>query len=228
MINLINVSMIYPTGIKALSDVSLRIGKGEFAFLVGPSGAGKSTLVKLILREEQPTRGQILFYGKNIVRMKPREVPFLRRSIGVIFQDFRLLPNKTAAENVSFTLEVAESSRREIEKAVPEALGKVGLADKANSMPSQLSGGEQQRVAMARAIVNNPPLVIADEPTGNLDPETSWEIMHLLQEINKCGTTILMATHDQVIVDRMRKRVVALEAGRVVRDEERGAYGYED
>lgn len=228
MINFINVSMVYPNGTKALTDVSLRIEKGEFVFLVGPSGAGKSTLTKLIFREEQPTRGQILFNGKNISRMKPREVPYLRRSVGVIFQDFKLLPNKTVAENVAFALEVIEASRREIEKAVPDALERVGLAKKAGAMPSELSGGEQQRVGMARAIVNNPPLVIADEPTGNLDPDTSGEIMHLLQEINKCGTTVIMATHAKDIVDGMKKRVVALEKGRVVRDEERGGYGYED
>ncbi|MFA5881848.1 MAG: cell division ATP-binding protein FtsE [Eubacteriales bacterium] len=228
MINFINVSMVYPNGTKALTDVSLRIAKGEFVFLVGPSGAGKSTLTKLIFREEQPTRGQILFNGKNISRMKPREVPYLRRSVGVIFQDFKLLPNKTVAENVAFALEVIEASRREIAKAVPDALERVGLAKKAGAMPSELSGGEQQRVGMARAIVNNPPLVIADEPTGNLDPDTSGEIMHLLQEINKCGTTVIMATHAKDIVDGMKKRVVALEKGRVVRDEERGGYGYED
>ncbi len=228
MINLINVSMVYPNGTKALTDISLRIEKGEFVFLVGPSGAGKSTLTKLIFREEQPTRGQIFFSGRNIARLRPKEIPYLRRSIGVIFQDFKLLPNKTVAENVSFALEVTGASRREIQKAVPEALEKAGLTKKANAMPAQLSGGEQQKAAMARAIVNNPPLVIADEPTGNLDPDTSWEIMNLLQEINKCGTTVLMASHDQVIVNGMRKRVVALEMGRIVRDEERGAYGYED
>ncbi len=228
MINMINVSKIYPNGTKALTDVSLRVEKGEFVFLVGPSGAGKSTLTKLIFREEQPTRGQILFNGKNIARLRPGEVPYLRRNIGVIFQDFKLLPNKTVAENVSFALEVIEASKREIRKSVPEALEMVGLSDKVNAVPSELSGGEQQRVGIARAIVNNPPLIIADEPTGNLDPETSWEIVNLLHEINKCGTTVLMATHDKVIVDGMRKRVVALENGRVVRDEERGAYGYED
>ncbi|PKM82474.1 MAG: cell division ATP-binding protein FtsE [Firmicutes bacterium HGW-Firmicutes-14] len=228
MINMINVSKVYPNGSKALTDITLRIEKGEFVFLVGPSGAGKSTLTKLIFREEQPTRGQLLFHGKNIARYKPREIPFLRRAIGVIFQDFKLLPNKTVSENVAFALEVIEASGREIKKSVPEALELVGLSNKADAMPAQLSGGEQQRVAIARAIVNNPPLVIADEPTGNLDPDTSWEIVHLLQEINKCGTTVLMATHAKEIVDGMRKRVIALEKGRVARDEERGAYGYED
>lgn len=228
MINLINVSMSYPNGTKALTDISLRIHKGEFVFLVGPSGAGKSSLTRLLFREEKPNRGQILFNGKNISRLKSREVPYLRRQMGVIFQDFRLLPNKTVSENVSFALEVIEASRRDIRKLVPEALKMVGLTKKAEMLPSQLSGGEQQRVAIARAIVNNPAVVIADEPTGNLDPDTSWEIVKVLDEINKCGTTILMATHAKDIVNGMRKRVVALEKGRIVRDEERGAYGYED
>jgi len=228
MINMINVSKVYPNGTKALTDITLRIEKGEFVFLVGPSGAGKSTMTKLIFREEQPSRGQILFNRKNISRYKQREIPYIRRAIGVIFQDFRLLQSKTVAENVAFALEVIEASRKEIRKAVPEALELVRLADKADVMPSELSGGEQQRVAIARAIVNNPPLVIADEPTGNLDPDTSWEIVTLLQEINKCGTTIIMATHAKEIVDSMRKRVVALEKGKIARDEERGGYGYED
>ena len=228
MINMINVSKVYPNGTKALTDITLRIEKGEFVFLVGPSGAGKSTMTKLIFREEQPSRGQILFNRKNISRYKQREIPYIRRAIGVIFQDFRLLQSKTVAENVAFALEVIEASRKEIRKAVPEALELVRLTDKADVMPSELSGGEQQRVAIARAIVNNPPLVIADEPTGNLDPDTSWEIVTLLQEINKCGTTIIMATHAKEIVDSMRKRVVALEKGKIARDEERGGYGYED
>lgn len=228
MINFINVSMVYANGTKGLIDVSVRVGKGEFVFLVGPSGAGKSTLTKLILKEETPLRGQILFNGKNISRIKDGDIPYLRRSMGVVFQDFKLLPNKTVTENVSFALEVIEASKREIHKAVPEALKMVGLTQKADALPSQLSGGEQQRVAIARAIVNKPTLVIADEPTGNLDPETSWGIANLLNEINKCGTTILMATHDKNIVDGMRKRVVTMEKCRIVRDEERGAYGYED
>jgi len=228
MIQMTNVSKNYPNGTKALSDVTVRINKGEFVFLVGPSGAGKSTFIKLITREEQASRGQITFNGKNVIRMKPREVPYLRRSIGVIFQDFRLLPNKTVAENVAFALEVIEASRREVKKAVPKALEMVGLTKKAGVLPSQLSGGEQQRVAIARAIVNNPPLIIADEPTGNLDPETSREIMNLLQDINKCGTTVIMATHAKDIVDDLKKRVIAMERGQIVRDEERGAYGYED
>lgn len=228
MIQMVNVSKNYPNGTKALADVTVRINKGEFVFLVGPSGAGKSTFIKAITREEQVSRGHINFNGKNVGRLKPREVPYLRRAVGVIFQDFRLLPNRTVAENVAFALEVIEASSREIKKAVPKALQMVGLEKKADVLPSQLSGGEQQRVAIARAIVNNPPLIIADEPTGNLDPDTSREIMNLLQDINKCGTTIIMATHAKDIVDDLKKRVIALENGRIVRDEERGAYGYED
>jgi len=227
LIQMYNVSKIYPNGVKALTDVSLHIRKGEFVFLVGPSGAGKSTLTKLVFREELPTRGQIMVNGINIVRMKDKEVPFLRRKIGVIFQDFRLLPNKTVYENVAFALEVAEASSKEIKKAVPAVLNLVGLARKAEMLPTELSGGEQQRVSIARAIVNNPVMIIADEPTGNLDPETSWEIMNLLVEINKLGTTIVMATHAKDIVDALQKRVIAIENGRVVRDEQKGAYGYE-
>ena len=228
MINMINVSKIYPSGTKALNDVTLRIEKGEFVFLVGPSGAGKSTLTKLIFREEELTRGQLFFLGKNITRIKPREVPYLRRTIGVVYQDFKLLPNKTVEENVAFALQVIEASKREMKKSVPLALERVRLTNKAKELPAHLSGGEQQRVAIARAIVNNPPLIIADEPTGNLDPETSWEIMNLLQEINTCGTTIIMASHAKEIVNSMRKRVIALEQGRVCREEERGVYGYAD
>ncbi len=226
MLQLYNVTKIYPNSIPALLDVSLRIQRGEFVFLVGPSGAGKTTLTKLILREELPTRGQILFNGKSITRLRPSEVPYLRRRIGVIFQDFRLLPNKTAYENVAFALEVTGASRREIRRAVPAVLARVGLADRAHLFPAQLSGGEQQRVCVARAIVNNPLLLIADEPTGNLDPENSWQLMRLFEEINRGGTTILMATHAWDIVDQMKKRVVALSHGRIVRDEQEGAYGY--
>jgi len=226
VLQLYNVTKIYPNSIPALLDVSLRIQRGEFVFLVGPSGAGKTTLTKLILREELPTRGQILFNGKSITRLRPSEVPYLRRRIGVIFQDFRLLPNKTAYENVAFALEVTGASRREIRRAVPAVLARVGLADRAHLFPAQLSGGEQQRVCVARAIVNNPLLLIADEPTGNLDPENSWQLMRLFEEINRGGTTILMATHAWDIVDQMKKRVVALSHGRIVRDEQEGAYGY--
>ncbi|MBC7106295.1 MAG: cell division ATP-binding protein FtsE [Firmicutes bacterium] len=225
MLQLYNVTKIYPNSIPALLDVTLRIQRGEFVFLVGPSGAGKTTLTRLILREELPTRGQILFNGKSVARLRPSEVPYLRRRIGVVFQDFRLLPNKTAYENVAFALEVTGASRREIRRTVPAALARVGLADRAHLFPAQLSGGEQQRVCVARAIVNNPPLLIADEPTGNLDPENSWQLMRLFEEINRAGTTILMATHAWDIVDRMKKRVVALSRGRIVRDEREGAYG---
>lgn len=227
MIQISNVTKIYPNDVRALIDVTLRIRKGEFVFLVGPSGAGKSTLTKLLYREEFPTRGQIIFNGKSLVRMRPREIPYLRRSIGMIFQDFRLLPQKTVFENVAFALEVIGASKKEIKRAVPAVLGMVGLAEKADVFPGHLSGGEQQRVSIARAIVNNPVLIIADEPTGNLDPETSWELMRLLADINLHGTTIIMATHAWDIVNEMKKRVVELVAGKVVRDEEKGAYRHE-
>lgn len=228
MIHLQNVTKNYPNGVKALSDISVRIGKGEFVFLVGPSGAGKSTLTKLLYREELPTRGQIIIDGKNVVRMRPGAVPYLRRKIGMVFQDFRLLSQKTVAENVAFALEVIGASNREIKKIVPAVLNMVGLSEKAAVFPDHLSGGEQQRVCVARAIVNNPLLIIADEPTGNLDPETSWELMNLFKEINRRGTTIIMATHAWDIVDSMKKRVVELTGGKIVRDEEEGAYRYED
>lgn len=227
MIQLYNVTKTYPSGVKALTDVTLRIRKGEFVFLVGPSGAGKSTLTKLLYREELPSRGQIILNGKNVIRMRPREVPYLRRKIGMVFQDFRLLPQKTVFENVAFALEVIGASGREIKRAVPTVLNMVGLTEKAGVFPDHLSGGEQQRVSVARAIVNNPVLIIADEPTGNLDPETSWELMKLFLDINRRGTTIVMATHAWDIVDAMKKRVVALAGGRIARDEEEGAYRHE-
>lgn len=227
MIQLQNVTKTYLNGAKALIDVTMRVKKGEFVFLVGPSGAGKSTLTKLLYREEVPNRGQIILNGKNVVRMKPREVPYLRRKIGMVFQDFRLLPRKTVAENVSFALEVTGASNKEIKKAVPAVLNMVGLTEKADIFPDHLSGGEQQRVCVARAIVNNPVLLIADEPTGNLDPETSWELMKLFMDINRRGTTIIMATHAWDIVDDMKKRVIELAGGRIVRDEEEGAYRHE-
>jgi cell division transport system ATP-binding protein len=227
LIQLSKVSKIYPNDVRALNGVSLRIRKGEFLFLVGPSGAGKSTLMKLLYREEFPTKGQIIFDGKSLVRMRPREIPYLRRSIGMIFQDFRLLPQKTVFENVAFALEVIGASKREINRAVPAVLAMVGLGEKAGVFPDHLSGGEQQRVSVARAIVNNPVLIIADEPTGNLDPETSWELMKLLADINLHGTTIIMATHAWDIVDYMKRRVVELVDGRIVRDEEKGAYRHE-
>ncbi|MDI6812250.1 MAG: cell division ATP-binding protein FtsE [Desulfitobacteriaceae bacterium] len=227
MIQLNNVTKIYPNGAKALVDINLRISKGEFVFLVGPSGAGKSTLVRLLFREEVPTRGQVTLNGRNLVRMREREVPLLRRTIGVIFQDFKLLPNKTVMENAGFALEVLGVPAKEVQARTRSALDMVGLSHKTRAFPGELSGGEQQRVCVARAIINNPALLVADEPTGNLDPETAWEIMDLLYNINKRGTTVVMATHAKDIVNQMKKRVIAIEKGRIARDEEKGAYGYE-
>lgn len=228
MIHMTNVSKVYSNGSAALADVTVSIEKGDFVFVVGPSGAGKSTFIKVLFREEQPTSGQILVNGRNVAEIKPAEVPYLRRSLGIVFQDFRLLPNKNVYENVAFAMEVIEAPRREILKRVNYVLDLVGLRDKAKTLPTQLSGGEQQRVAIARAIVNNPVLVIADEPTGNLDPDTSWEIMQIFNRINKSGTTIVMVTHDKQMVDAMKKRVIAIEKGRIVRDQVKGVYGYED
>lgn len=224
IIEMVGVSKIYPGGYVALKDINVKIEKGEFVFLVGPTGAGKSTFLKLLFREELPTRGQIFINGKNITRLKPREIPYLRRRLGVVFQDFRLLPQKTVYENVAFAMEVIEAPPKEIKKRVPKVLEMVGLLHKMNSRPHELSGGEQQRTALARALVNNPDVLIADEPTGNLDPDTSWEIMKLLDEINKKGTTLIVATHAKDLVDAMRKRVLHIEGGKLVRDEERGVY----
>ena len=224
MIQFQKVSKVYGNGTTALNDITVNIEKGEFIFLVGPSGAGKTTFMKLVIRNELPSTGQVFVGRKNLSTMRAHEIPVLRRNVGVIFQDFKLLPNKTVFENVAFALEVIESSRKDILKQVPAVLELVGLKDKAKVFPSELSGGEQQRVSLARAIVNRPILLLADEPTGNLDPDTSWGIMDLLIEINKRGTTIIMATHNKVVVDRMRKRVVALESGQIVRDEQRGVY----
>lgn len=228
MIKMIDVSKIYSNGAVALAGVNIEVSRGDFVFVVGPSGAGKSTFIKMIFREVLPTSGSIIVNGKNIVNLTEREVPYLRRSLGIVFQDYRLLPNKTVYENVAFALEVIEAPRREIIKKVPAVLELVGLRHKAKVYPNQMSGGEQQRIAIARAIVNNPVLVIADEPTGNLDPDTSWEIMQIFEQINKSGTTIIMATHAKAIVNEMKKRVVAIEHGYVVRDELKGAYGYEN
>ncbi|HHX23201.1 MAG: cell division ATP-binding protein FtsE [Tepidanaerobacteraceae bacterium] len=224
MIELYGVTKTYPSGQTALKDINLKISKGDFVFIVGPSGAGKSTLIKLLFREVLPTKGQIFFAGKNITRLRPREIPYLRRRIGIVFQDFRLLPEKTVYENVAFAMEVVEASARDIRKRVPQILDRVGLAHKANAKPSELSGGEQQRIAMARALVNNPDILIADEPTGNLDPDTSWEIMKQLDDINKSGTTVVVASHDRELIDSMKKRVIQLENGCLVRDDERGVY----
>lgn len=227
MIEMQDVWKTYPNGTHALQGVSVKIDRNEFVYVVGPSGAGKSTFMKLIYREEVPTKGQISVGGFNIGKLKPRKIPYVRRNIGVVFQDFRLLPRMTAYENIAFAMEVIEAPKKVIKKRVNEVLDLVGLRSKANREPSQLSGGEQQRIAIARAIVNNPSVIIADEPTGNLDPETSWGIMQLLDEINFRGTTIVMATHNRDIVNRMRKRVLAIENGNIVRDQARGEYGYD-
>lgn len=227
MIEMHDIWKTYADGTHALRGVSVRIDRNEFVYVVGPSGAGKSTFMKLIYREEVPTKGQISVNGFNIGKLKPRKIPFVRRNIGVIFQDFRLLPKLTVYENVAFAMEVIEAPRRIIKKRTMEVLDLVGLKHKHSSLPSQLSGGEQQRVSIARAIVNNPSVIVADEPTGNLDPETSMGIMNLLEEINFRGSTIIMATHNRDIVNNMRKRVIAIENGNIVRDEARGEYGYE-
>ncbi|EGL82765.1 cell division ATP-binding protein FtsE [Caldalkalibacillus thermarum TA2.A1] len=228
MIELQDVTKVYPNGVKALHNVSVKIEKSQFVYLVGPSGAGKSTFIKLMYREEKPTSGNIYINGQNITRIKNRHTPYLRRSVGVVFQDYKLLPRLTSFENVAFALEVTERPSREIKKRVMEVLDLVNLKHKARSYPHELSGGEQQRVAIARALVNQPNILIADEPTGNLDPDTSWEIMQLFERINMNGTTVIMATHDKEIVNAMKKRVIAIEGGRIVRDELRGDYGYED
>lgn len=228
MIELLNVSKQYKNGTSALSNINIRINKGDFAFLVGPSGAGKSTFIKLLLKEVEPTEGRIVIDDVDATALSKRKVPILRRKMGIVFQDFRLLQNKTVFENVAFAMEIIEASPKEIRRQVPTILSMVSLSDKANMYPEQLSGGEQQRVSIARAIVNNPAVLIADEPTGNLDPETAWEIMKLLKQINRRGTTIVMATHAKDIVDMMQQRVIALEGGRIVRDDQKGVYGYED
>lgn len=228
MIEMQDVWKVYPNGTAALNGISVKIDKGEFVYVVGPSGAGKSTFIKLMYRETRPTKGHIFVNGFNIERLKDRKVPLLRRNIGVVFQDFKLLSKLTAYENVAFALEVIGASPKQVKRRVSDALEWVGLQDKADILPSQLSGGEQQRIAVARSIVNNPAVIIADEPTGNLDPDTSWGIMKLFQRINDRGTTIVMATHNKEIVNTVRKRVIAIEAGQIVRDESKGSYGYED
>ncbi|MBX9968588.1 cell division ATP-binding protein FtsE [Priestia aryabhattai] len=227
MIEMQNVYKTYPNGVKAINGISIKINQGEFAYIVGPSGAGKSTFIKMMYREEKPSSGNIIVNGANVAKIKDSRVPIFRRHIGVVFQDFKLLPKLTVYENIAFALEVIEQSPEEIKKRVLEVLELVKLKGKMDSFPDELSGGEQQRVSIARSIVNSPKVVIADEPTGNLDPETSWEIMDIFEEINKHGTTILMATHNREIVNTIRKRVIAIENGNVVRDEVRGEYGYE-
>ncbi len=224
MIRFENVSKTYPNGTIALKNVSVEINKGDFVFLVGSSGSGKTSFLRLVLREELPDAGVIHVSGKNVLKMPKWRVPYLRRNIGCVFQDFRLLPNKTVFENVAFALEVIGRPSETIKTQVTQVLDVVGLADKADNLPSELSGGEQQRVAVARAFVNRPILLLADEPTGNLDPANSEAIMQLLERINKAGTTVVMATHDKGLVDRMRKRVIEMVDGELVRDESRGLY----
>lgn len=221
------LTKIYSNGVIALDQVSFSVEKGEFVFLVGPSGAGKSTFLNLVIRREVPTSGLLAVNQQNIAYLKKKDIAYLRRSIGVIFQDYKLLPQKTVYENVAFALEVIEAGAKTIKERVYTVLELVGLLNKAHVFPSELSGGEQQRVSLARALVNRPLLLLADEPTGNLDPDTSWEIMELLREINRRGTTVIMATHNREIVDRMRKRVIALDHGRLVRDTPKGGYSLE-
>lgn len=227
LIEMQDVWKTYPNGVMAVNGISIYIKKGEFVYVVGSSGAGKSTFIKMMYREEKPTRGEISIDGDNLATMKEKNIPFLRRKIGVVFQDFKLLPSLSVFENIAFAMEVIEESKANIRRRVMDVLDIVRLKNKARFLPHELSGGEQQRVAIARAIVNNPAVLIADEPTGNLDPDTSWEIMHILEEINDRGTTIVMATHNRDIVDTMRKRLIAIEGGRISRDEIRGTYSYE-
>jgi cell division transport system ATP-binding protein len=218
------VSKVYDPDVVALRAVTFVIEKGEFVFIVGASGSGKSTLIRLLLKEVEPTEGRIIVGGRDLTRLKGSKVPALRRNVGCVFQDFKLLPSRTAAENVAYALKVQGENQSSIRRKVPEVMNMVGLAHKMNSYPDELSGGEQQRVSIARAVVNHPPLLVCDEPTGNLDPDTSVGIMQLLYRINRAGTTILMVTHDREMVDKMRKRVIALEGGRLARDERRGGY----
>jgi len=226
LIELQEITKVYENGTIGLRNVNLYIEKSEFVFIVGSSGSGKSTLLKLLLKEIEPTEGKLTIKGNDITCLKRKQIPYLRRQVGVVFQDFRLLPNRTVYENVAFAMEVVEATPREIRRNVPMVLSMVGLAKKAKAYPHQLSGGEQQRTALARAIANNPAILLADEPTGNLDPHTAWEIMKLLNDINHRGTTIVMATHGKEIVDVMKKRVITLENGQVLRDIKKG--GYED
>jgi cell division transport system ATP-binding protein len=226
MIKLASVTKVYKDSVIALDDVSVEVGKGEFVFVVGASGSGKSTLIRLMLKEEEPTKGDIFVAGKHIGKLSPWKVPYLRRNIGTVFQDFKLLPDKNVFDNVAFALDVIGKPRHVIDQRVPEILSLVGLGDKLTNYPDELSGGEQQRVSIARAFINRPLILLADEPTGNLDPATSVDIMKLLDRINRTGTTVIMATHDNAIVDAVRKRVIELDSGRVIRDQARGVYGY--
>lgn len=228
MIRFVDATKIYSNGVVGLKNVTVKIDKGEFVFIIGASGSGKSTFLKLIMHEETPTEGEVYVNGYSVHNMPKSEVPYLRRSLGIVFQDFRLLPNKTAYDNVAFAMQIVEALPREIRRQVPLALGLVGLSKKAKAYPNQLSGGEQQRVALARALVNNPAVLIADEPTGNLDPKTSMEIMELLDEINQRGTTVIVATHEKSIVDAMKKRVITLDRGELVSDVKKGLYTNEN
>ena len=228
MIEVKNVYKKYPNGVHAINGININIDFGEFVYVVGPSGSGKSTFIKMLYREEKPTSGSIIINGINLTTLKERKVPYLRRNLGVVFQDFKLLPNLTVYENIAFALEVIEESPRNIKRRVLEVLDLVHLKQRARSYPNALTGGEQQRVSIARSIENSPEVLIADEPTGNLDPETTWEIMDTFMEINRRGTTIIMATHDKEIVNNIRNRVIVIEGGLVVRDELKGEYGYED
>jgi cell division transport system ATP-binding protein len=221
------VTKVYKGNVYALEDITLDIERGEFAFLVGPSGSGKSTFIKLLIKEEEPTGGQIYISDTNINQMRKWKVPYLRRKIGCVFQDFKLLPHKTVFQNVAYAMEVTGKAHRLIEQQVPEVLKLVGLGHKLDSFPDELSGGEQQRVAIARAFINRPPILLADEPTGNVDPSLAEGIVRLLEKINDSGTTVIMATHDKQIVNAFRKRVIALENGRIIRDQDKGVYGYE-
>lgn len=228
MIRFVDATKIYSNGVVGLKNVTVNIEKGEFVFVIGASGSGKSTFLKLIMHEESPTEGEVYVNGYSVHNMPRSEIPYLRRSLGVVFQDFRLLPNKTAYDNVAFAMQIVEALPREIRRQVPLALGLVGLSKKARAYPGQLSGGEQQRVVLARALVNNPAVLIADEPTGNLDPKTSLEIMELLEEINQRGTTVIVATHEKSIVDAMKKRVITLDRGVLVSDVQKGLYTNEN
>lgn len=228
MIEFKNVGKVYNNNVKALRDVNLKIEQGEFVFLVGPSGAGKSTFIKMLLKEVDPTEGKLTVNGIDLSNLKRQQIPYYRRKIGMVFQDFRLIPTLNVYENVAFAMRVVEASQKEIRRRVPLVLSLVGLSHKYKMFPNELSGGEQQRVSIARAIVNNPTVLIADEPTGNLDPETAKDIMKLIDDINKAGTTVVMATHAKDIVNDMKKRVIAVEKGTVVRDEKKGRYIYED
>ncbi len=227
MIEFRNVTKTYDTGTKAIKGANFVIDKGEFVFLVGSSGSGKSTLIKLILKEEEPTSGRIIINGKDTTFLKPNRIPYLRRSMGVVFQDFRLLQDKTVYDNVAYAMYIVRATPRHIRRQVPMVLSLVGLSGKAKMYPHELSGGEQQRVALARALVNNPSMLIADEPTGNLDPDTAWDIMNLLNDINMRGTTVVVATHAKDIVDKMKKRVIHIRKGEIIRDDKKGGYDCE-